>query len=108
LAKHRAQATALEVLAVFYAKLLGVLVQHWILVATAWPRERRSLLKAARALADMVKEILLVLRDSAALEAALLRLRDLIEKLGGTTDRNKEPSHAQLIDDPELLDWLCP
>ena len=108
LAKHRAKATALEVLAVFYAKLLGILLQHWILVATAWPRERRSLLKAARALADMVKEILLALRDSAALEAALLRLRDLIEKLGGTTDRNKEPSHAQLIEDPELLDWLCP
>lgn len=108
LAKQRAQASALEVLAVFYAKLLGVLVQHWILVATAWPRERRSLFKAARALADMVKEILLVLRDSAALEAALLRLRNLIEKLGGTTDRNNEPSHAQLIEDPELLDWLCP
>ena len=95
-------------LAVFYAKLLGVLLQHWILVATAWPNERRSLPKAACALADMVKQILLVLRDSAALEAALLRLRDLIEKVGGTTDRNKEPSHAQLIEDPELLDWLCP
>jgi hypothetical protein len=108
LAKHREAATALEVLAVFYAKLLGILLQHWILVATAWPHERRSLLKAARALADMVKEVLLVLRDSAALAAALLRLRDLIGKLGGTTDRIKEPGHAQLLDDPELLDWLCP
>lgn len=108
LAKHRAKATALEVLAVFYAKLLAILLQHWILVATAWTNARRSLPKAARALADMVKEILLALRDSAALEAALLRLRNLIEKLGGTTDRNKEPSHAQLIEDPELLDWLCP
>ncbi len=107
LARHREGATALEVLAVFYAKLLGVLLQHWILVATAWGNPRRSLTRAARALADMIKEILLVLRDGAALEAALLRLRDLIEKLGGTTDRKKEPSHAQLIEDPELLDWLC-
>jgi hypothetical protein len=106
LAKHREGATALEVLAVFYAKLLGVLLQHWILVATAWSNDRRSLLKAARALADVVKEILLALRDSAALAAALLRLRDVIEKLGGTTDRTNDPSHAQLIDDPELLDWL--
>jgi hypothetical protein len=108
LAEHRVKATALEVLAVFYAKLLAILLQHWILVATAWTNERRSLLKASRALADMIKEILLALRDSAALEAALLRLRDLIEKLGGTTDRNKEPSHAQLVEDSELLDWLCP
>jgi hypothetical protein len=108
LAKHRAKATALEVLAVLYAKLLGILLQHWVMVATAWPTERRSLVKAARAWADMVKEILLALRDSSALEAALLRLRDFIEKLGGTTDRNKEPSHAQLIENPELLEWLCP
>jgi hypothetical protein len=108
LAKHRAKATALEVLAVFYAKLLAILLQHWIWVATAWPNQRRSLPKAARALADMIKEILLALRDSAVLEAALLRLRDLIAKLGGTTDRIKEPSHAQLIEDTELLDWLCP
>ena len=107
LAKHREGATALEVLAVFYAKLLGVLLQHWILVATAWSNDRRSLFKAAHALAEMVKEILLALRDSAALEAALLRLRDLIQKLGGTTNRTNEPSHAQLLDDPDLLDWLA-
>ena len=108
LAKHREGAAALEVLAVFYAKLLGVVLQHWILVATAWPHGGRSLIKAARALAEVVKEILLALGDGAALEAALLRLRDVIEKLGGTTDRKKDPSHAQLIEDPELLDWLCP
>jgi hypothetical protein len=108
LAKRRAGAGALEVLAVFYAKLLGVVLQHWILVATAWQVAARSLSRAARALAEAVKEILLALGDNAALEAALLRLREVIEKLGGTTDRKKDPSHAQLIEDPELLDWLCP
>lgn len=108
LARQREGAKALEVLAIFYAKLLGVLLQHWVLVATAWPAQRRSLTKAARALADMVKELLLALDDVAALQATLLRLRDLIEKLGGTTNRQKDPSHAQLLDDPDLLDWLCP
>lgn len=106
--KHRAGAPALEVLAVFYAKLLGVLLQHWILVATAWQLAGRSLVRAARALAEVVKEILLALGDSAALAAALRRLREVLEKLGGTTKRTKEPSHAQLIEDPDLLDWLCP
>jgi hypothetical protein len=108
LAKHREGAGALEVLAVFYAKLLGVVLQHWILVATAWQLAGRSLTRAARALAEVVKQILLALGDGAALEAALLRLREVIEKLGGTTDRKKDPSHAQLIEDPELLDWLSP
>jgi hypothetical protein len=107
LAKHREGALALEVLAVFYAKLLGVVLQHWILVATAWRVPGRSLLRAARTVAEVIKEILLALGDDAALRASLLRLRDVIEKLGGTTKRNNDPSHAQLIEDPELLNWVC-
>lgn len=108
LAKHREGASALEVLAVFYAKLLGVVLQHWILVATAWQMAGRSLTRAARTLAEVVKEIVLALGDSAALEAALSRLRNVIQNLDGTTNRKKDPSHAQLIEDAELLDWLCP
>jgi hypothetical protein len=108
LAQRRAGAGALEVLAVFYAKLLGVVLQHWLLVATAWQMAGRSLTRAARALAEVVKGILLALADRATLEAALLRLRDVVEKLGGTTKRKKQPSHAQLIEDPDLLDWLLP
>lgn len=108
LAAHRDGAPALEVLAVVSAKLLGVLLQHGILVATAWQMAGRSLARTARALAEVVKQMLLALGDSVALEAALLKLRDGIEKLGGTTDRKKDPSHAQLIEDAELLDWRCP
>src|SRR5262249_48072339 len=80
LAALREGASALEVLAVFYAKLLGVVLQHWILVATAWQLAGRSLSRAARALAEVVKQILLTLGDDAALQAALLRLREVIEK----------------------------
>jgi hypothetical protein len=107
-AAHREGASALEVLAVFYAKLLGVVLQHWMLVATAWQMAGRSLTRAARALVEVVKQILLALGKEAALQAALLQLRDVIERLGGTTNRKKTPSHAQLIEDPDLLDWLCP
>src|SRR5262245_8451646 len=90
LAKHREGAAALEVLAVFYAKLLGVRLQHWILVATAWQVAGRGLTRAARALAEGVKQILLALGDDDALQAALLRLPDVIDKLGGTTNRKKD------------------
>ena len=107
LAKHREGAPALEVLAVFYAKLLGVVLQHWIMVATAWRLAGRSLLRAARAVAEQIKELLQALGDEEALRACLMRLSEIIEKLGGTTNRSKNPSHAQLIDDPELLNWLC-
>ena len=108
LAKHRAGASGSEVMAVWYAKLLGVVLQHWILVATAWQMASRSLMRAARALVEVVKEVLLALDDAAALEAVLLRLREVINKCGRTTNRKKDPSHSQLVENPELLDWLRP
>lgn len=108
LARHREGAGPLEVLAVFYAKLLGVVLQHWVLVAAAWQVAGRSLVRAARALADVVKQLLLGPGDGPTPEAVLRQLRGVVEKLGGTTKRKKDPSHAQLIEDPELLDWLRP
>ena len=107
LARSRPGASALEVLAVFYAKLLGVVLQNWILVATAGANESRSMPKAALALMEMVKALLLCLEDRVEMEKELHKLREVIENLGGTTNRKKDPSHAQLIADPDFLTWLC-
>ena len=106
LERSRAGASALEFLAVFYAKLLGVVLQNWILVATAWHLAARSLMRAASLLAEDIMEMMKALGDLGRLEELLWELRRLIESLGKTTNRNKNPSHAQLMDDPELLDWL--
>ena len=105
--RGREGASALEFLAVFHAKLLGVVLQHWILVATTWHIAARSLMKAAKLLADEIKEMMQALGDLGRLEELLRRLRRLIENQGKTTNRNKNPSHAQLMADPDLLDWLC-
>jgi hypothetical protein len=107
LARSREGASALEILAVFYAKLLGVVLQHWILVATMGAWESRSMPKAALALREMVKALLLCLENQAKMEEELHRLAKVIENLGGTTSRKKDPSHAQLIGDADLLTWLC-
>jgi hypothetical protein len=104
--RGRAGASAKEFMAVFYAKLLGVVLQHWILVATAWHIAARSLMMAAEKLADDIKEMMQALGDLGRLEELLRRLRRLIENQGKTTNRNKNPSHAQLMADPDLLDWL--
>jgi hypothetical protein len=107
LARCRPQAPALEQLAVFYAKLLGVLLQHWLLLATAWHCQQRSLLKGARLLREEVKALLLAVDNSAKLAEVLLELRQLIQQLAQVEARKKNPSHPQLLDEPELLDWLC-
>ena len=107
LARIRAGAKALEVLAVFYAKLLGVVLQNWILVATAGANVNYSMTMAARALRDMVKTLLLCVGDLRKLEEGLRELAKVIEKLGGTRKRKKDPSYAQLIADADFLTWLC-
>jgi hypothetical protein len=48
-ANHRPGATPLEVMAVLWAELIGVTLQHWLLLTAAWTDDCRSLLKAARA-----------------------------------------------------------
>ena len=105
--RGRVGASAKEFLAVFYAKLLGIVLQHWILVATGWHVAARSLMKAAKNLADDIMEMMQALGDLGRLEELLERLERLIENQGKTTNRNKNPSHAQLMADPDLLDWLC-
>ena len=107
LARIRAGAKALEVLAMFYAKLLGVVLQNWILVATAGANVNYSMMMAARVLQDMVKTLLLCVGNLTKLEEGLRELAKVIENLGGTRKRKKDPSYAQLIEDAEFLTWLC-
>jgi hypothetical protein len=107
LARCRPEATALEQLAVFYAKLIGAVLQHWLLLATAWRNPHRSLLRAARILRDEIKRLLLDVHDIDKLEEALRRLQRLIEKLAQVGKRKKHPSHAQFMEDPEILDWVA-
>jgi hypothetical protein len=107
LARYRASAGPLERLAVIYAKLLAVLLQHWLLLATAWAVRGRSLRKAARLLQEQVKALLLALSDAARLQQAFAELQRLLQELAHVQDRKDNPSHAQLLDDPELLDWLA-
>jgi Transposase DDE domain len=107
LTRCRKGASPLEHLAVFYAKLLGVLLQHWLLLATAWLIPQRSLIRAAQRLGDEIKALLLAVDDSVKLEEALLRLQRLLQKLARVKSRKKNPSHAQLLNEPELLDWVA-
>jgi hypothetical protein len=107
LARYREAAGPLERLALIYAKLLGVLLQQWLLLATAWEVRGRSLLKAARLLQEQVKALLLALFDAARLPEAFEELQRLMKELAHVKGRKENPSHAQLLDDPELLDWLA-
>lgn len=50
-----------------YAKLLGLLVQHWVLLATGWQWAERSLVKAGQTIREFARCLCLDWRDPARL-----------------------------------------
>jgi len=107
LARHRPGATALEAMAVLWAKLIGVMLQHWLLLLAAWTDDRRSLLKAARALRDWIATLIGVLDDANQLLDTVSKLQTHLAHVAKIQSRKKQPSHFQLLRNPELLNWAA-
>jgi hypothetical protein len=105
LAYHRPGATVFETMAVLWSKLIGVMLQHWLLLTAVWPDGRRSLFKAARALRDWIIPLTLILDQRQQLESTLTQLQAHLKCVAKIQSRRKNPSHFQLINDPSLLNW---
>jgi hypothetical protein len=91
-----------------YAKLLGILVQQWVLLTSGWSTPARSLSKAARWIRQSVIELAgLVSRQQwERLGEYVANLHRELSKTARITKRRKEPSTFQLLDSPDILN--CP
>ena len=49
-----------------YAKLIGQLIQHWLIIYTCWSNPNRSLVKAAAAISACATCLLLAMRDASS------------------------------------------
>jgi hypothetical protein len=92
-------------MAILYAKLIGVIVQHWMLLSAAWNDVQRSLRKAAAILRDWIVLLTSVLDDGERLSDFLHRFGAAVAKTARVTRRRKHPSLFQLLENPELLDY---
>jgi hypothetical protein len=92
-------------MAVLYAKLIGVIVQHWMLLSAAWNDIQRSLQKAAAILSDWIVLLTCVLDDDKQLSDFLHRFGAAVAKTAHVTRRKKHPSLFQLLANPELLEY---
>lgn len=107
LAACRATWTATERMATFWAKLIGVVLQHWLLLTTTWSNVRRSHWKAAKVIRDWIVTVTRALDDVEALAGVLKELGEVIQSIARQKRQKKRPSAFQLLLDPELLDWSC-
>jgi hypothetical protein len=104
LATHRT-ADPVRQLVELYARLIAVIVQHWLLLSAGWEEGDRSLVKAARWFRDYLPLLIEVWPNKNRLIALLRRLARLISRLARLNRRRKHPNAQQLIEHPELLEY---
>jgi hypothetical protein len=86
-----------RVLIELYAKFIGLLLQHWLLLVSCWTMADRSLVKAARVVRGRVKRIMGALTQPAELERVLTDIVAAIQRTRPQTRRKKTPGTWALL-----------
>jgi Transposase DDE domain len=107
LAAYRQTWSAVERMAMFWAKLIGVVLQHWLLLTSTWSNHRRSLWKAAQVISEWIATLTVVLDDEDRLIDTLTKMSTAVAAVANQKLQKKRPSSFQLLLNPELLDWVC-
>ena len=94
-----------RILCELYAKLIGILLQHWLIVLLAWQDEQRSLVKLAQVIRDGSLSLMEALAGYRSLHTAILALARRMRSGCSLNKRKKHPNSAQLLRDG-LTAWL--
>jgi hypothetical protein len=86
-----------RILIEIYAKLIGLLIQHWILLLSCWSRPDRSLVKAASTIRQTVALLIAAFRGILTLSAAIEQTRAAIALGCRMNSRRKAPNAYQLL-----------
>ncbi|HVU65688.1 MAG TPA: IS4 family transposase [Ktedonobacteraceae bacterium] len=79
------------------AKLLGFLIQHWMLVVSCWHDPHRSLFKAARAFRQQIALLSTALAGAWSLQAAVERILSVIGVGARVSLRRDAPTTSQML-----------
>lgn len=86
-----------RILCELYAKLLGCLLQHWLLLEPCWHMPQRSLVHAAAAVRSYAVCLAVALPSRTALRRTLHALRHCLAALPGITSRRARPATFQRL-----------
>ncbi len=93
-----------RVLCELYAKLIGLLLQHWLIVLFAWHDPQRSLVKLAKVVRDMSWTLMDPLARKRSVRAALRLIGRRMRSGCHMNKRKKHPNSAQLMEQ-EAVEW---
>jgi hypothetical protein len=80
-----------------YAKLLAMLVQHWLVLVSVWRYVNRSLTKAAKMIQKHVRDLEMHFADADDLSDAIARLAGCLSKSCRINKSQKDPRAFQLL-----------
>src|SRR5258708_33295739 len=86
-----------RVLCELYAKLIGLLLPHWLMILFAWQDEQRSLVKLAQVVRDTASSLLEALAGHRSLLSALECIQRRMSSGCQMNKRKKHPISAQLL-----------
>jgi hypothetical protein len=92
-----------RILCEVYAKLIGLVVQHWVFVICCWGEVARSRVKAGQAIQDHALVLALTFDTHHQLQAALRILVTCLSGGGRLNTRRTKPNTYQYLLDPSLL-----
>ena len=87
-----------------YAKLIGVMLQHWLMVLFAWHDPQRSLVKLAQVVRDTGWTLMEALAGHRSLRSALQLIARRMRSGCQMNKRKKHPNSAQLLE-REAVEW---
>lgn len=86
-----------HILCEFYAKLLAVLVEHWVLVESCWDDPHRSWMLSAQLLRDQVALLAQGLRGRLPLEQVLTLIHEALANSASIPARTTRPSTSHQL-----------
>jgi hypothetical protein len=94
-----------RILTEIYAKLLAVLIQHWLILASVWTNPEKSIVQAALTIQKCALLLHLSIEDLTALRSSLRTIITLLQFSPNLLKRKKRPSTFQILRNPHLA--LC-
>jgi Transposase DDE domain len=91
-----------RILTELYAKLFGLLLEHWVTLEGCWADPRRSLVKARQVIQWTVSWLVLAIRGEVGWEVVLSLMCSSMGSNCWTDRRQHPPSTFQQLGDPKL------
>jgi hypothetical protein len=89
----------------FFARLMAVIVQHWLLLTSVWLHPNRSLTKASRAIRAIGRTLAALISHRETFQEIIENLVATLAKTARINSRRRKPSTYQLLGNPDLLDY---